>query len=157
MIIKERKIKIEPRIKLNPSITDVWVNGVRTIPILSRLKSPKVAQSYGDLRSQSRPIPCFVFILLCPPFHSECMSSALQHPACICSTCVFTRVVTSISYIFRKSFGWVTFACNLFFYFLFITPLTTLAVYTRVHEDELCGFNSSNPDEVSVTPFQNNK
>lgn len=46
-----------------------------------------------------------------------------------------------------KKFGWVTFATNLFFYFLFITPLTTLAVYSRVNEDELCGFNSSDQNE----------
>jgi len=46
-----------------------------------------------------------------------------------------------------KKFGWATFMANLFAYFLFITPLTTLAVYERVNEDELCGFNSSNPEE----------
>ncbi|XP_022786608.1 transient receptor potential cation channel subfamily A member 1-like [Stylophora pistillata] len=46
-----------------------------------------------------------------------------------------------------KKFGWVTFGINLLTYFLFIIPLTTLAVYTRTHEDDLCGFNSSNPDE----------
>ena len=58
----------------------------------------------------------------------------------ICILCVF----------FRKKFGWVTFATNLFFYFLFITPLTTLAVYSRINQDELCGFNSSDPDEVRL-------
>ena len=58
----------------------------------------------------------------------------------ICILCVF----------FRKKFGWVTFATNLFFYFLFITPLTTLAVYSRVNEDELCGFNSSDQNEVRL-------
>lgn len=46
-----------------------------------------------------------------------------------------------------KKFGWMTFAVNLLTYLLFIVPLTTLAVYTRTHEDDLCGFNSSNPNE----------
>lgn len=59
-------------------------------------------------------------------------------------------VIFILRVFFRKKFGWVTFATNLFFYFLFITPLTTLAVYSRVNEDELCGFNSSDPDEVRL-------
>lgn len=59
-------------------------------------------------------------------------------------------VIFILRVFFRKKFGWVTFATNLFFYFLFITPLTTLAVYSRVNEDELCGFNTSDPDEVRL-------
>ena len=47
----------------------------------------------------------------------------------------------------------MTFGVNLFTYLLFIVPLTTLAIYTRTNEDSLCGFNSSNPDEVSYDPW----
>ena len=59
-------------------------------------------------------------------------------------------VIFILRVFFRKKFGWVTFATNLFFYFLFITPLTTLAVYSRINQDELCGFNSSDPNEVRL-------
>lgn len=46
-----------------------------------------------------------------------------------------------------KKFGWATFMVNLFTYFLFIAPLTWLAVKTRAEENELCGFNSTASDE----------
>ena len=59
-------------------------------------------------------------------------------------------VIFILCVFFRKKFGWVTFATNLFFYFLFITPLTTLAVYSRINQDELCGFNSSDQNEVRL-------
>ena len=37
---------------------------------------------------------------------------------------------------------------NLFTYFLFIIPLTWLAVKTRAEENELCDFNSNHTNEV---------
>lgn len=43
-----------------------------------------------------------------------------------------------------KKFGWITFGVNLLAYFMFITPLTALAVYSRDNEYTLCGLNSSN-------------
>ena len=73
-------------------------------------------------------------------------------------TALFTFILqgnnNALSCVSRKKFGWMTFAVNLLTYLLFIVPLTTLAVYTRTHEDDLCGFNSSNPNEVSFAGYK---
>lgn len=47
-----------------------------------------------------------------------------------------------------RTFGWATFMVNLTTYFFFIGPLTSLAIYTRYNENELCGFNSSNSSSL---------
>ena len=49
---------------------------------------------------------------------------------------------------FRKKFGWVSLVFGILMNLMYVLPLTSLAVYTRRHEEELCGFNSSVPDEV---------
>ena len=61
-------------------------------------------------------------------------------------------VTWSISFFFsrRKKFGWLTFAVNLLWYFVFLIPLTSLAVYGRTNEDSLCKKDNSTDSGYEV-------
>ena len=54
--------------------------------------------------------------------------------------------------LYRKKFGWLTFAVNLLSYFAFLIPLTSLAVYGHMNEGTLCIKDNSTESgyEVSI-------